>query len=490
MTPGDPSETDPQQRPTQPPQAAADPFEGRTLLDKYLMKAPLARGGMGRVYEAEQLPLGRTVAVKVLAIRGGVDADERFHARFFREAQACSRLAHPNTVVLHDYGCTDSGDYFLVMERLVGHTLQETLTTDGPFDAATAIQLGLGIAGALSEAHSAGLVHRDLKPSNVFIADCGGATVAKVIDFGLVKRLGKSDDTLTQEGSMLGSPRYMAPEQVIGLHIDHRADIYALGALLFRVLTGRVLFEAPSSFAIMNAHVNKPAPRVTDVCAECVVSSELQDVIGKCIAKDKADRFETMTEVADALAACPEAPAGPFALRPAPWGAPDGVEAPRSEPEPSNDEHTKGLAPPMPAKPRSMRAWAAAFVILGVGGVAWWVSHEPPAEAEVPADASQVTNAVETRVEPAAPSPAPARAHGTDGVDERSAIEATVPAAPPSTSARARRPASRPTTPNPQAAPEEERPSAPEPSSVPSAHEPRPPWQPSTSDNRDPWERP
>src|SRR5690606_38251649 len=173
-----------------------------------------AAGGMGVVFKAEQIPLGRVVALKVLESKQSPTVDESFGRRFFLEASAAAKLAHPNTIVVHDYGKTDEGLYFIAMEYLDGGCLGARLKEQGPLTPAQAIHVGLQVAGSLADAHGQGLVHRDLKPGNVMFAPRGGDPYfVKVLDFGLVKVLGQGEDenlALTRSGVMMGSPRYMA----------------------------------------------------------------------------------------------------------------------------------------------------------------------------------------------------------------------------------------------------------------------------------------
>jgi serine/threonine-protein kinase len=293
----------------------ADPLIGMVLQGRFRILQYVAAGGMGVVYRAEQMPLGRIVALKVLETKQGSAVDASFAKRFFLEASAAARLAHPNTIVVHDYGKADEGPFFIAMEYLDGGSLADRLRNHGPLPPAQAIYVGLQVCGSLADAHAQGLVHRDLKPGNVMFAPRGGDPLfVKVLDFGLVKVLGEENENLglTQSGVMMGSPRYMAPEQVRSLPVDHRADIYAFGAMLYHMVAGAPPFAAGSAFEAMHAHVSKAPPPLLATWPGCPAGPQLESVILRCLAKDPAARFQSMPELMYALRAC-EAEAGPIA---------------------------------------------------------------------------------------------------------------------------------------------------------------------------------
>ncbi|MGE0786099.1 MAG: serine/threonine-protein kinase [Sandaracinaceae bacterium] len=294
-------------RPSAADPGAAEPtLVGRTLEGRFKILERLAAGGMGVVYRAEQMPLGRTVALKVLEAQNPT-VDESFSKRFILEASAAAKLAHPNTIVVFDYGKTADGLYFLAMEYLPGDTLSKRLATDGPLAPIDAIHVALQIASSLRDAHEQGLVHRDLKPGNVMFAPRGGdALFIKVLDFGLVKMLGAEGQNLqlTQSGVMIGSPRYMAPEQVKSQSIDARTDIYSFGAVLYHMLTGSPPFPSGSAFEAMNHHVYSAPRPFKQAWPQCPAGPGLEAVVMRCLQKQPDDRFATMGEVMDALRAC------------------------------------------------------------------------------------------------------------------------------------------------------------------------------------------
>lgn len=279
---------------------------GLTLVDQYEIVAAIARGGMGRVYRAVQLALGRDVALKVLDMEQleGQAQSEDFQQRFFNEAAACAKLTHPNTVVVYDYGKTDDEIYFIVMELLAGQTLRQLIQAEGVIPPARAVHIALQICGSIGEAHEHGMVHRDLKPSNVMLTPRGNDDdYVKVLDFGLVKH---EDHGMTQSGALLGTPRYMAPEQISGVEVTAASDIYSLGAILYHMLTGRPPFDSESKFVLLASHMNVAAPPIREVFPESPASEELQRAVMRCLLKEPGARFESMDALARTLAFCPE----------------------------------------------------------------------------------------------------------------------------------------------------------------------------------------
>ncbi|MCB9629204.1 MAG: serine/threonine protein kinase [Sandaracinaceae bacterium] len=260
----------------------------------------IARGGMGKVYRAEQAPLGRQIALKVLEATYEGDNDPEFHKRFFLEASTQSKLTHPNTVTIFDYGKTDDDVYFIAMELLEGRTLHRYLRDEAPLSASKATHIARQICRSLREAHSLGIIHRDLKPANVFLVQHGEqADFVKVLDFGLVKDLGDKGEDLTQTGLFMGSPKYMSPEQIRGDRVDGRADIYALGVLLYEMLTGHAPFERANSVNILMAHVHEEVPPMATHNVD--VPWPLEALVRRAMAKAPGDRFASMDELLSAL---------------------------------------------------------------------------------------------------------------------------------------------------------------------------------------------
>ena len=283
---------------------APDPLIGRTINDRFKITALIARGGMGKVYRAEQAPLGRVCAIKVLNPNYAGEHDPEFHKRFFLEASIASKLTHPNTVTIFDYGRTDDDIYYMAMEYLEGHTLHRAIREASSFPEERAAHVARQICRALREAHSLGVIHRDLKPANIFLVEHGDETdFVKVLDFGLVKDVseGKPAEELTQTGLFMGSPKYMAPEQIRGDRVDARTDIYSLGIIMYEMLTGKVPFDRPNSVNILMAHVNEEAPALRQMNPNINPSQAIEDTVTRCMAKDPETRFRSMDEVLAAL---------------------------------------------------------------------------------------------------------------------------------------------------------------------------------------------
>lgn len=297
---------------------APDPLIGRVIADRFKITALIARGGMGKVYRAEQSPLGRLCAIKVLNPNYNGDADPEFHRRFFREASITSKITHPNSVTIFDYGKTDDDVYFMAMEYLEGQTLHMALRQGGVMHEVRAGRIASQICRALREAHKLGVIHRDLKPANIFLTrpstrppDPSGTIpplseededFVKVLDFGLVKHLSeRPEEQLTQTGLFMGSPKYMAPEQIQGGHVDERTDIYSLGIIMYEMLAGKVPFERATSVNILMAHVGEPPPPMREVNPNLICSPAFEEIVMCCIAKDPNQRFSSMDQVLQAL---------------------------------------------------------------------------------------------------------------------------------------------------------------------------------------------
>ena len=282
---------------------APDPLIGRVIADRFRVLSLIARGGMGKVYKAEQLPLGRACAVKVLNPNYNGDADPEFHRRFYREASITSKITHPNSVTIFDYGKTDDDIYYMAMELLDGQTLHQALREAGTMHEDRVGRIAQQICRALREAHTHDVIHRDLKPANIFLSKHGDdEDYVKVLDFGLVKHLSeRPEEQLTQTGLFMGSPKYMAPEQIQGGHVDARTDVYSLGIMMYEMLAGKVPFERPTSVNILMAHVGEPPPPMREVNPNLVCSPNFEELVMRCIAKDPAERYTTMDEVLQAI---------------------------------------------------------------------------------------------------------------------------------------------------------------------------------------------
>ncbi len=277
---------------------------GRVINERFRITGVIARGGMGKVYLAEQAPLGRACALKVLSPDFARGQDPEFHKRFFLEASLTSKLTHPNTVTIFDYGRTDDDIYFMAMEHLEGHTLHRAIREAGHFPEERVTHIALQICRALREAHALGVIHRDLKPANIFLVDHGDAAdFVKVLDFGLVKKVSGTNvgDELTKTGLFMGSPKYMAPEQISGEKVDVRTDVYALGIIMYEMMTGKVPFDSTTSVNILMAQVKEAAASLREMNPSVQASPEMEETIARCMCKSPGDRFPSMDEVLAAL---------------------------------------------------------------------------------------------------------------------------------------------------------------------------------------------
>jgi predicted Ser/Thr protein kinase len=286
----------------QQPEPGADPRLG-TLIDRYRVAEKLGEGGMGMVYRAEHTMIGRPVALKLLhpdLARNAEAVD-----RFFREARAANEVASDHIVQVTDFGRTNDGANFLVMEFLTGTSLQELLARERSLDPRRAATIAYQIASGLSSAHERNVIHRDLKPANVQLVERGAdKEFVKLLDFGIAK-MSEGGTQLTKTGMILGSPAYMSPEQASGTKVDHRTDIYALGVILYEMLVGTPPFTGESPTQILLAHVSSqpPPPRTRHPG----VPESLEQLIMECLAKDPASRPANMGVVMERLAAYLEA---------------------------------------------------------------------------------------------------------------------------------------------------------------------------------------
>lgn len=265
-----------------PSGAPSDSLTGRVLDGRYRVGARVARGGMASVYEATDLRLDRTVAIKVM--HPGLGDDDEFAARFVREARAAARLSHPNVVSVYDQG-EDDGVVFLAMELVPGHTLRDTVGKEAPMSPLRALALLEPVLSALAAAHRAGLIHRDVKPENVLIADDGRV---KVADFGLAKAVSADTQHTATGGVLIGTVSYLAPELVVDGRADARADVYAAGVLLYELLTGRKPHEGESPIQVAYKHVHEDVPAPSALAPG--LPAYVDALVARATARDRGQR--------------------------------------------------------------------------------------------------------------------------------------------------------------------------------------------------------
>ncbi len=366
---------------------APDPLLGRLLDERYRIQSLLGRGGMGAVYRALHVSMNKVIAVKVVRpeLCDTLEAAKRFH----REARAASMLSHPHTIRVFDFGQTDDRMLYMVMEYLDGRSLAKVIA-EGPLPVERALRLAAEVAQSLVEAHERGLVHRDLKPENILLLDAAGhPDFVKVLDFGIAKFLTGSSgvSSVTGTGAVVGTPYYMAPEQASAPQgLTAAVDVYALGVILFEMLTGHLPFRGDTPMEVLMAHVTGPVPELPP---DLAVSPAVADLLRRMLSKSPEQR-----PTAQALL-------GEFAvLRTGEIGAAMPVETGALE---------ALVAPRRAAWPW----WLAGVLVLAVGAVVAWrlVGAEGPAApseapaAEPPAVANPAPHPAPAPV--AAPAPAP-----------------------------------------------------------------------------------
>ena len=280
---------------------------GRVIDNRYRVLRKLGQGGMGTVYLAEHVGIGKRMAIKVL--RADLRDTPELVRRFRREAMAVSRLTDAHTITVFDFGVW-KGLVYLVMEYLSGADLASVLDEVGRLKLPRVVAIAHQICSSLAEAHGAGIIHRDLKPDNVFLSrTAGGDEIVKVLDFGLAKMVagnsffdGGAPSVETQAGAILGTPYFMAPEQIRGLEVDARADIYALGALMYRMISGHYPFRGRTSMEVLEGHLNGRLAPFDEIAPEALVPRGLEGLVRRMMSRDVGERPEAALSVSEALA--------------------------------------------------------------------------------------------------------------------------------------------------------------------------------------------
>jgi eukaryotic-like serine/threonine-protein kinase len=375
-----------------------DPRIGTVLHDRYRVEERMSEGSMGAVYRAERIGLKRQVAIKFL--NEGYAASEDGMRRFEVEARAMSRLNHPNCVSVTDFGL-EHGQPYLVMDFVTGRTLRQVLAQEWRVEPARALEIVRQVLAGLAHAHAQDIVHRDVKPENILLAPVEGhGEQVRIVDFGLAKL---RDEGSITTGVAVGTPSYMSPEQTMGHKVDERADVYATGVILFELLTGEKPFKADSVFEVLRMHREVTPPTLSAVAPNRTFSPELEDVVRRALAKDRAQRFTNAAAFLSALSGVPEARA--------------------------SLEKTFGQA--QSKSSFAIVASIAAAVLLVGGGGLWWWRHslaESPREPEPTARVEQVPPRP-TPVPPpvATPPPAPKPVEAAAPADAAVAAEAAEP---------------------------------------------------------------
>jgi serine/threonine-protein kinase len=424
--------------PTPAGDAAFDSLLGSTLAGRYEIVRRIGEGGMGAVYEARHAVIGKRVAVKVLLEKFLAKSD--FVARLLQEARLASSIGHENIVDVTDFGTTDDGRSFVVMEFLDGEALSQLIMREAPLPVERSLRIARQVASALGAAHAKGIFHRDVKPENVYLVRRGEADFVKVVDFGIskaVKQGGAEENAdayrLTHTGLLLGTPLYMSPEQARGDEdLDHRVDVWALGVMMYECLTGEVPFRANNYLGIISQVLTHAAAPPSKVRPELGIPDAVEAVVMRAMAKDRAERYAAMADLerdlerllaGDQNVGLPLVPEGaaPVGRRPTPpprrWhlglaaalALGTGVSLAISRPP-------AAVAPPAPARPVAPSASPAPPSPRPV----------PPAEAVAPAVAAPAPGAERPHVS-GAPRPRP-RAGEHHATPAAAAAKASAPA--------------------------------------------------------------
>jgi len=471
------------------PPSATDPLIAQLVANRYRIIRKLGEGGMGSVYLAEHVVIEKRMALKVLAPELARRAD--LVARFLQEARSASRIGHENVIDISDFGESSDGLVYIAMEFLDGKDLGEIVRTQGALEWPKARDIVLQICRALRAAHDKGIVHRDMKPENIFLIQREGQPhFVKILDFGIAKVMGLDPNgpRLTRTGMIFGTPEYMAPEQAEGKDTDHRADIYAVGCIVYHLITGQTPFVAESFMTMLTKHLMEDPVAPSVRRPDLAITPEMDMLVLKALEKDRDKRWQSMAEMLDAVAVCP----GPESALPKPSAgqtvemggahAAAALRILRSKVDtPVTERLSRGLVGeglpdidvderPRPPKPRStVIPLIVAGAIVGIVA-ATWVAFSPGAKSVarqlvVPATVVMPVSPTPPAAAPVIPAPtvpakAPVPPEGPPSAAEEQPVEQ--PTAPPTSKhaihARRQRtpiasPSTTPSTPMPMVAP-------------------------------------
>jgi Serine/threonine protein kinase len=392
-----------------------------TKIGEYLIERELGRGGMGAVYAARHPIIGKRVAIKVLD--ASFSRDGGLVQRFLDEARAVNKIGHPNIIDVFSFGQLPDGRHYFVMEFLEGETMAAWLARGRP-DTAEARRLLLQVCEALEAAHREGIIHRDLKPENLWIArPKHGESFMKVLDFGIAKLIEPEAATsITKTGTIMGTPQYMSPEQCTGRGVDHRADIYALGVIIFQIFCGRLPFEGESVAEIMSDHLTKAPPRPGELAA---VSPAMESLLLSCLDKNPANRPASAAELG--LRLKDAAVVG---------GVVTAMQAPFRRTDEASAATKKGFATGLPtllagseeakgavSRKHTGLVLVSAAVVLAALGL-WLVLRGGKTQVAVPMQAPAPSATTPALVPPTIPEPPPAKSEAIDSEPVPTAIPA------------------------------------------------------------------
>ncbi len=354
-----------------------DALVGQVIDGRYRIESVLGEGGMGLVYRATHVALGKPLAIKVL--RPDVSRDTRMIARFRQEAQSASNIGNEHIIDITDFGSLPDGSTYFAMEFLEGRDLTSLIESGGRLAPQRAVHIAKQICMALGAAHERGIVHRDLKPDNIFLVSRGrDPDFVKVLDFGIAK-VGGQSSKLTQAGQVFGTPHYMSPEQCQGKGVDHRTDIYALGVILYEMLTGVVPFDADNLMGILTQHLYEEPVPPSQMEPPVELDPALERIVLRCLAKDLDQRYASMEEVLTELESVH------------PLGSVSHLSAQGSSPQSSGSMafgqtaaalESLELAPARRSRKRGLLLGGAAVLLLGGTAAAFFLGSSPREEAE------------------------------------------------------------------------------------------------------------
>jgi eukaryotic-like serine/threonine-protein kinase len=407
------------------PTAEVDPLISLVVADRYKVLRKLGEGGMGAVYLAEHVVIEKKVALKVLAPELARRPD--LVARFLQEARSASRIGHENVIDISDFGQSPDGLVYISMEFLDGKDLGEIVRSKGAMEWSQAREIVLQICRALRAAHDKGIVHRDMKPENIFLIQREGQPhFVKILDFGIAKVMGLDPNgpRLTRTGMIFGTPEYMAPEQAEGKDTDHRADIYAVGCILYHLMTGQTPFIAESFMTMLTKHLMEDPVAPSMRRPDLPISPGMDALVLKALEKDRDNRWQSMAELLEAVSACPgpeQASNQPIKGQTLAMGGANALAAIRpvrskSAPPETQKVSRKAVDAAVPSPAPSTAPPAASsrktVVLVGAGvalgvGVAAWLALSPRGKPPEPAAPVAPTAAMQATAPAAMPSPPP-----------------------------------------------------------------------------------
>jgi serine/threonine protein kinase len=368
--------------------APANDLVGQVVADRYHVVKKLGEGGMGQVYLAEHVKMGRRSAIKVMNPSMVHDPDAV--ARFNREASNASRITHPNVCAIYDFGETPDGLIYLAMEFIEGEPLTDLLERDGSLPLARAASIFLQTADALQAAHDLGIVHRDLKPDNIMLTRRkGGGDTVKVVDFGIAKAVGgdQAGQKVTKTGLVVGTPEFMSPEQLSGDTLDGRSDLYSLALVFYRMLSGKLPFEATTVQETMIKRLTDEPLTLADARPDLAFPPGLQPVLDTALARTPAERYQSVAKFAADVAA--------ITGRPVARSVPPTEEKTQLLDAAAATPTTRISAQvraPIPSRKRSLVPAALALVVVLVGGGAWMVLSGGNKAGGTPPDSAAVSH--------------------------------------------------------------------------------------------------